>query len=237
MLNRIHASMSILRVASRGIVPLVACMSLAAPAVVRAATFNPIPIVLTGNQTLTISDPDYTIKANIILHDNSTLIIRDSLFRHSADYTGQFELTAYDNARVVIERSTVSGAINWWFFDNASLQMTDVTNNGVWSSFLGQSTAVIRNVSSYRGTMSFFASVDIDGAREADIEFVFPPGSTVDESMPATIGSTPYVFPNDGDRGVNFRLRVANAASTAFGATILPGKQHHVPRHARRDRH
>jgi hypothetical protein len=221
MLNRFHVSMSILRVAGRSVVPLAACMSIAVAGVVRAATFNGSPIVLSGNQTLTISDPDYTIKANIILHDNSTLIIRDSLFRHANDFAAQFSLSVYDNARVIVERSTLSSTNSWQFYDNASFQMTDVTND-IWMNFSGQSTAVVRNVSQYRGTMSFSASVDIDGAREAGIEFVFPAGSTVDESMPATIGSTPYVFPNESDRGVNFRLRAANVGATDFGVTILP---------------
>src|SRR5206468_578685 len=60
------------------------------------------------------------------------------------------------------------------------------------------------------------------GAQQADVEFGLPPGCTVDETMPAKIGSTPYIFPNDGDRGVNFRIRAVNVGSTNWGVSILP---------------
>lgn len=236
---------STVRAVGRRVVALLGCMSVVllggtghaqtsisgrtlrpAPAVMRPATFNSSPIVLTGNQSLTISDPDYTVKNNITLHDSSTLIITDSTFMHASDYSGQFSLRAYDNARVIIERSTIRSSpwINWSFFDSASLQMTDVTNgtSAIWHNFLGQSVATIRNVSRFPAAVSFFSSLDIDGAREVSFEPVLPARSVVDESFPAAMGSAPYVFPNDDDRGVNFRLRVANAASANWGVTILP---------------
>src|SRR5882672_9098742 len=126
---------------SRAVVRLVACLCVVvldgtaqaqtsissrpvAPAAgaVRPAAINSDPIILTGNQSLTISDPDYVIRNNITLRDNSTLIIRDSTFTHQADYWMQFALRASDNARVIIERSTLRGPINWQMFDNASVQ-------------------------------------------------------------------------------------------------------------------
>jgi hypothetical protein len=200
---------------------LVLCVLVVSTGRSAATTFNGDPIVLTGNQTLTITDPDYVIKNDITLHDNSTLIIRDSTFTHSSDYFDQFTLRAYDNAKVIIERSTLRGTANWKFSGNSSLRMTDVPDYTLWSVFSDQSTAIVRNAN-FRVTVLDASSVDIDGARQADIETGFPPASTVDESLPLSVGSTPYVFPNDGERGIRYQLKLANVAATNWGVTIEP---------------
>jgi hypothetical protein len=195
-----------------------------AQTVARPATFNGSPIVLTGNDSLTISDPDYTIKNDITLRGNSTLIISDAALMHASDYSGQFSLNAYDNSTVIVERSTIRSSpwINWYFWDHSSLQMTDVVNaqSAIWITLANRATATVRNVSSFHGTATSLALVDVDGAGEAFIETGFPAGSTADVSFPSTVGSTPYVFVTDVE--MPGQLKLANVGPIVWGIGIFP---------------
>jgi len=160
------------------------------------------------------------------LRGNSTLIIRDAVVTHTCDYTLQFSLNAYDNSKVIIERSTIksSPGINWNFWDNATLEMTDVVNaqSSIWMVAANRATATIRNVSSFHGTATSRAFVDIDGAREAFIETGFPAGTTADVSFPFTVGSTPYIFSLDLDGEMPGQLKLANVGPIEWGAGIFP---------------
>jgi hypothetical protein len=166
-------------------------------------------------------------KNNIVLRDDAVLIIRNATFSHLSDFSGQYNLEAYDRSRVIIENATIKSSlwIHWRFTQDSSLQMTNVVNDEalMWSGFHDRAWAVAVGVSKFWGTVANSSSFTIDGANSTFIETVFPPGSTVNESYPKTIGAAGYAFPNAGDTGALPRLALRNVTTTQWGITYVPG--------------
>jgi hypothetical protein len=84
------------------------------------------------------------------------LIIRNSVFNHVADYAGQFDLWAYDDARVIIENSTLNASVymSWHFYGRSILQMTNVTVGDrndyqtiIWNGFQEHARGTFEHVS------------------------------------------------------------------------------------------
>jgi hypothetical protein len=184
------------------------------------------PLILTGSQSIVIST-DLAFKNDIVLRGDAVLTIRNATFTHLSDFSGQYTLTAYDRARVVIENATIKSSpwINWRFEHDSSLQMTNVTNreSQIWHGFQDRARAIAVGVSTFRGTVSDASSFLVDGAGDTFIETVYPRGSTVNEAYPRTIGSPGYVFPNTGETGGTFpQLLIRNVPVTAWGITYVP---------------
>jgi len=192
----------------------------------QASVLNDQPIVLTGTQSMVISDSDYTIKNNIILRDNAVLTIKNSTFTHANDFSGQYSLSAYNNSKVVIQNSTIKSSpwVNWNFFNSTTLQMTTVTNteSQIWHGFHDTAKATISGASKFNGTLSSNSSFDINKTNSTFIETVFPVNATVKESFPKNVGSTRYTFPNKSDSGINTSLIMKNVSSTQWGITYVP---------------
>ena len=97
-------------------------------------------ILLSGNDSLEVTNSQYTQKHNITLRDNATLIIRNSSFEHRHDHSFQYQLRAYDNASVIIENSEIGSSdwLNWYFDRNSSLVLRNVKNDqsGIWHVFM-----------------------------------------------------------------------------------------------------
>ena len=53
------------------------------------------------------------------------------------------------------------------------------------------------------------------------IEFVYPARASIDEAFPEVM--TEYIFPNDGERGINTRLKIKNSRALSWGITVNPG--------------
>ena len=53
------------------------------------------------------------------------------------------------------------------------------------------------------------------------IEFVYPAKATMDETFPEFM--TEYIFPNDGERGINTKLKIKNSRASSWGITVNPG--------------
>jgi hypothetical protein len=155
------------------------------------------------------------------------LTIRNATFSHMSDFSGQYELNAYDRARVVIENATIKGSLwmHWRFAQDSVLQMTNVVNDesNIWSGFHDRARAVVVGVSKFWGTVAQSTSFVVDGAKSTFIETVFSPGATVLESYPKTIGAAGYAFPNVGEAGPLPRLNLRNVDSTLWGITYVPG--------------
>jgi hypothetical protein len=184
------------------------------------------PIILTGTQSMVISGT-LAFKNDIVLRDDAVLTIRNATFSHLSDFSGQYTLAAYDRARVVIENSTITSSpwINWRFEQDASLQMTNVTNRDslIWHAFEDRARAVAVGVSRFTGTVSDSSSFIGDGAEFTFIETVYPRGGTVNEAYPHSIGNAGYAFPNTGEGGGVFpRITLRNVTSTAWGITYVP---------------
>ncbi|MBG9390610.1 hypothetical protein [Caenimonas aquaedulcis] len=182
-------------------------------------------LILTGNQVMVVSAASFTVRGRIELHDASMLIIRDSSFTHAADYAGQFDLWAYDDSKVIIERSTVdsSAYVSWRFFDRSMLQMTHVVNqSALWSGFQQRARGTYAYVTRAYGTGAEGSSLQVHHAGESFIELVFPPGATVDEALPASTGTTAYQFPGAGEIGVRHTLAMTSVPSSKWGITYNP---------------
>ena len=183
--------------------------------IVAVAAPTPMPSTVTvtglvelrGAQVIVVSSANVTVRNRINLYDRSVLVIRNSVFNHVADYASQFDLWVYDDSRVIIEHSTLNTPVytSWHFFDRSILQMTHVVNPGapVWTGFQHRATGTYAHVNRAYGTGNESTMVQVHHAAESFIEVVFPPGATVDEVFPVTIGAAGYRFPGaDERRGV-----------------------------------
>lgn len=134
------------------------------------------PVTLTGTQVVVVSAATVTVRGRIELHDRSMLIIRDSVFNHLSDYAGQFDLWAFDDSTVIVERSTVDTSLylSWHFFDRSTLQMTHATNRSpLWHGFQQRARATFAHVTRAYGTGAEGTMLQIHHAEEAAIEVVF----------------------------------------------------------------
>lgn len=184
------------------------------------------PIALSGNQTLTWSNVNVAVKADITLTDNATLIIDHATFTHLTDYSGQFALWAQGSSKVIIRDSTIKSSpwVSWHLLEHASLEMSNVVNgeSAIWTGVEGTGRVTATNVTTFHGTMSTGNSAVIDHAESTFIELVFPPDSVVDEALPDVIGPAAYSFPNQGEAGALPHLQLTNVGGTDWGITYVP---------------
>lgn len=182
-------------------------------------------VTLTGTQVVVVSAATVTVRGRIELHDRSMLIIRDSVFNHFADYAGQFDLWAYDDSKVIVERSTIDASVymSWHFFDRSTLQMAHVVNRTtLWHGLQQRATATFGHVTRAYATGAEGTTLQIDHAAESFIEMVLPPGTTVDEAFPPAIEAGGYRFPGPDDLGVRHTLTMSAVPAARWGITYTP---------------
>ena len=182
------------------------------------------PVTLSGSQVVVVSSATVTVKGRIELHDRSILVIRDSTFTHAADYAGQFDLWAYDDSKVLIERSTLDSTIymSWHFFDRSTLQETQVVNRSpLWTGFQQHARGTFAHVTKAFGTGAEGTTLQVHHAEASFIEMVFPAGATVDEAFPRAVPSG-YRFPGGNDRGVRHSLTMSDVQGCLWGITYRP---------------
>jgi len=187
---------------------------------------NNDPVVLSGDEVMTISFADYTMHNDITLRDNAVLIIEDSVFDYTHDYSFQYWLRAYDNSQVIVKDSTITSDpwLNWEFWGNSSLSMSNIINDesGIWHGFNDNPQATVNNVSVFRGTMSKNTIFNIQNIGETFIEIVFEPNAVVDETFPSIVDKKPYSFPNNGETGINTNLSLRKVDFARWGITYVP---------------
>lgn len=202
-----------------------AVVAVAAPTPIPPVLTVDGPVTLTGSQVVVVSSSTVTVRGRIELYDRSVLVIRDSTFTHAADYAGQFDLWAYDDSKVVIERSTLDSTIymSWHFFDRSLLQETHVVNRStLWTGFQQRARGTFVHVTRAFGTGAEGTRLQVHHAAESFVELVFPPGAAVDEAFPAAVGATGYRFPGADDRGVRHSLAMTDVTGSIWGITYRP---------------
>jgi hypothetical protein len=183
------------------------------------------PLVLSGDETLEITDTHYIIANNITLQDNALLIIRNSHFEHRKEHAFQYELKAEGNSKVIVENSILSnqcnGSLNWAFFDNADLTTNNVRQSecNLWNFFSGSATASITD-HPFNATVCDQAQVTIDQGKKMEIELCYPDGVVVDQILPNDIDL--LVFPNENDTGVDSLLTITNSTVDGWGVGVSP---------------
>ena len=186
-----------------------------------------LPLELSGNQIVVIDTPTYTFRNRIVLRDSSMLIIRNSSFVAFAQYGNQYDLRAYDDAKVIIENSRVDSSffVTWRFFDRALMQMTHAPNphSALWLAFQDHTKATFTHVGQAFGTAAEGAEMYIYDARSSFIEHVFPTGAIADVRFPTTIAGEPHRFPSGNASGITYTITMAHVPSTKWGISYHPG--------------
>ncbi len=67
-------------------------------------------ITLNGDEILLVENTTYTNKGNITLYDNSQLIIRNSTFNFEQDYHEQYQIILHDNSSFEIDNSILTSS-------------------------------------------------------------------------------------------------------------------------------
>jgi len=153
-------------------------------------------IILTGNQVLRIENTTYSTKGNIYLYDNSSLIIRNSVFNFIQDYHEQYGISLKGNASLVIENgstltSTQRFTVSLFDSSRASVLNSSALNvNLDWprgAVFTPNDNAVFECNNSqidavgdqYSYLESTKASISITDSTVQALSFVFPLSSVV----------------------------------------------------------
>lgn len=184
---------------------------------------NNKPLTLTGNEILEITDTHYIQKNDIVLKDNSKLIIKNSSFEHLGDHSFQYWLYAWNNSQVIVENSQITSSpwLNWNFYNFSSLTLNkvDQSKSNIWHYFPNNSKVIVKN-SRFAGTLANDAQADIDGSKDTFIELVFMPGSQVEENLPKLV-TKEYIFPNNNDQLTSkMKLSLKNSTMPNWGITV-----------------
>ncbi len=192
------------------------------------SVINNETIILEGDDILEIIDTNYTMINNIVLNDNSKLIIKDSILLHVKDYAFQYGLQANDNSQVIVNNSKIgnvcTGSLNWSFGGNSSLTATDVEwiHCNIWIGFSDRSKATIENWDELGATIGDNSELTIGNSTGMEIELCFTPGNTtVETALPSSV--TDFAFPDGDDSGITFKLYLHDSSVSWWGISVLPG--------------
>lgn len=202
-------------------------------------TLSKFGLGLFGAAAISVEGGSHFIERNTVsLNDFSSLtVVGNSIIEHRQEVSFQNWLYANDRARVILRDSEVRSDIwlNWEFRAGGSLELTNVvqSQSGIWHSFqMDTTTFSTLNVegSRFRGTLAGKVRADINNAFDTFIEYVFPDGAKVDESLP-TGRIDGYTFPNSTatgvlgglggvDTGVGFNVSINDTIAVAWGITV-----------------
>jgi hypothetical protein len=188
---------------------------------------NDAPISLSGDEVMEITNTYYVHSNDILLSDNASLVIKDSLLVHQKDFTFQYQLQATGNSRVTVEDSGIgnqcNGSLNWNFHDDATFSAKNVVHAegcNTWHLFSNRSTATVDNWDFFGATTCDQAKLDIQASQSVELELCFATGSVVDEALPIEVEY--FSFPNENDTGIDWELTVRDSSLEGWGIGVPP---------------
>jgi len=151
-----------------------------------------VPIVLSGDDVLEITDTHFLHRGDIKLSGNAKLIITDSILEHVKDFSFENELTATENAEVIVNNSGIgtscTGSFNWAFFDNAKLTVNGMdptlTQCNTWNFMSGSSVIDVTAWRTFSGTVCDQTSVEVRDSHQMEIELCMPWPTVMDTELP-----------------------------------------------------
>jgi hypothetical protein len=195
---------------------------LLAPLIYSKTIENDEEIELSGTEVLVIKNTYYIQRNNIVLRNKAKLIIEDSLFKHLQTHDLELSLEAKDQSQVIIRNSQIksNGWIPWEIQDNSTLVIENTNNlfSGIWSSCGDYSKCFIRNSSKAEITIYGSALLEISNVPAIFVEVGLPHEARVNEQFPSV--AKDYRFPNEGELGIPFILKVRNAEKARWGISI-----------------
>jgi hypothetical protein len=184
-------------------------------------------LVLSGDQVMIVDNKRFTVKGGVVIQGNAVLkLINRASFVIEWSPGRPNELQVKDNARLVIEGSTIKGgAAN--VRDRAAVYLNKVSSwspVNVWFN-LGDSSRLVSKDSFVSATIGDNATIDLDGG-SAFIELTFPENITAVLSLPRGKVSS-WRFGEDGllstSRRVDFDIVARNTKFTKWGMTLSFG--------------
>ncbi len=185
---------------------------------------NTSPLILTGNTIMTVANVNYIQRNDIVLEDNAQLIVQSgAIFEHRHDYSFEHTLEAYDNSKVIVRNAEIQSS-NWlnWGFHNSSkfiLNTVEQSQSSIWHTFADTSSGSIQ-YARFNGTIFGSASLDIQHSPSTFVEFVYPTGSTVDDSLPTGSTVSDLSVPGIDDTGISFNFRMRDSIPANWGITV-----------------
>ncbi len=184
-------------------------------------------IILDGNDVLTIKGSHYSHMGNIILKGDSELRIINSLIEHNKDFSAQFSLEAHDNSKVIIEDSIIkndcTGTFNWNFFDNSRLVQNNVVEEpcNIWRLITNNASAEIRN-STFSGgglTVCDNAKAVLENSNDVEFELCYGDGVNLDLTLPSEIDE--FIFPPEFSN-IDTSIIIRNSSVDGWGLGVTP---------------
>ncbi|TSC62581.1 MAG: hypothetical protein G01um101448_32 [Parcubacteria group bacterium Gr01-1014_48] len=187
------------------------------------------PIILRGDQKLVIENQHYLVGESIVLKDNATLVVRNSLFEHVSSLGKIIALNAYDNSRVILQNSILAVSceetVSWNFHDSASLAAQDITTTAAgcfpFQKFMDSSRAHITSWDSVNVTTCDNTEITLQNSKKLLLDPCFGTGARVDEAFPQQTTAA-YVFPNKNEFEISSVLSLSNSSVKMWHVRVVP---------------
>lgn len=181
-------------------------------------------INLKNEETLEVTNKRYIVRNNIALHDNATLIVRNSILEFDNDFAYQWLLSADGNAKAILENSNIisSYPMNFEFRGNSILAMKNIKKTSKdstfpWMTFGDEAKAFVNN-SKFDATLWDRAEINIENSPSVYLEIVFPPDSSSNERFDVNL--LDFSFPNENEKGIDYRVNIKNSTARGWGFTV-----------------
>lgn len=172
------------------------------------------PLLLTGNDVLTIEDTEYILGEKITARGDSKIIIKNSRLVQDQGYVTDNHIQLFDNASMEISDTFVNTSryITWGFNDYSTYKATNISSpffSAPYMNFIDHAQGTFRNAN-FGGTLGGHARIDIEGGTKHAVEMTFPKGAVIDEEFPKV--AEQYLFPGDNDHPIYFQISIKNAS-------------------------
>ncbi|MCH8235534.1 MAG: hypothetical protein IIC29_05360 [Chloroflexi bacterium] len=171
----------------------------------------------------------HSLRILVNCQQDTSLVIRDSIFTHAKEFAFEYGLFATENARGIVENSGIgtdcNGSLNWSFLDNTSLTASGVDSStagcNTWNFFSGSPVANIDDWNGFGGTICDGSDVTISNSTRMEVELCFPAAANVDMELPLEVAS--FSLTGDDDPTITSSLHITDSTLEGWGINVLPG--------------
>lgn len=84
-------------------------------------------LVLENDDVFLVKDARFELEGNLLMRDNSILILENATFVPIHDFAGQYNYTMHGNAKLILRRNSrfVDGSFDFKIYDNSMINVTD----------------------------------------------------------------------------------------------------------------
>lgn len=169
--------------------------------------------------------------ADVAVHDQGALTFQNSSkIAMLTSQSWQNGLLVDGDATFDVLHSEIfvnDGWTTWDYTDNAVVHFTNVENTHTpWQVSSGDSQIYVTNADTFSDTLIDRSQVWLTNVDNVFLEYFILPGAVIDEALPVNVGASEnYVFPNQGEFGIDWRVHATDSHFGAYGIDPAPDTQ------------